>query len=89
MNIHLTPEIERLVETHVKSGRYSTADDVVLAALRLLESRDEDASQRKDKIREHIEEGWQSAQRGELVEGSESFDRFDADLEALEHIASQ
>jgi antitoxin ParD1/3/4 len=89
MNIHLTPEIERLVETHVKSGRYTTADDVVLAALRLLESRDEDASQRKNKVREHIKEGWQSARRGELVEGSELFDHFDADLEALEHTASK
>jgi predicted transcriptional regulator len=35
-------------------------------------------------VRRQIEEGWQSARRGELVDGDEVFDRVDAELEALE-----
>ena len=37
----------------------------------------------KDEIGEQIEEGWQSAKRGELVDGDEIFDRIDAELAAL------
>jgi len=42
---------------------------------------------RKDEIRRQIEEGWQSARRGEFVAGDEVFDRVDAELEALERSA--
>lgn len=56
-------------------------------ALRLLEQRDEVFPLRKDEIRQTIEEGWQSAQSGELVDGDEVFDRIDAELAALERTA--
>jgi predicted transcriptional regulator len=42
---------------------------------------------RKDEIRRQIEEGWQSARRGEFVDGDGVFDRVDAELEALERSA--
>jgi predicted transcriptional regulator len=42
---------------------------------------------RKDEIRRQIEEGWQSARRGEFVDGDEVFGRVDAELEALERSA--
>ena len=41
MNIHLTRELEQLVQTKVKSGRYNSAIEVIHEALRLLEQRDE------------------------------------------------
>ena len=87
MNVHLTPELERLVESKVTSGRYNSATDVVREALRLLEHRDEIFSHRKDEIREQIEEGWQSAKHGEVVDGDAVFDRIDAETEALERPA--
>lgn len=60
----LTPELEELVQTRVKSGRYNSANEVVQEALRLLEERDELFTLRKDEIRKHIEEGlrgWHNA----------------------------
>jgi antitoxin ParD1/3/4 len=84
MNVHLTPELEQLVQSKVKSGRYNSASEVVREALRLLEQRDEVFTVRKNEIRKQIEEGWQSAQRGEFVDGDEVFDRIDAELEAME-----
>ena len=84
MNVHLTPELEQLVQSRVKSGRYNSASEVVREALRLLEQRDEVFALRKDEMRRQIEEGWQSAGRGEFVDGDEVFDRVDAELEALE-----
>jgi predicted transcriptional regulator len=41
----------------------------------------------KEEIREQIEEGWQSARRGEFADGDEVFDRIDAELEAVERSA--
>jgi antitoxin ParD1/3/4 len=73
----------------VKSGRYNSASEVVREALRLLEQRDEVFTLRKDEIRRQIEEGWQSAGRGKLVDGDEVFDRVDAELEALERSAQK
>lgn len=87
MNVHLTPELEQFVHTRVKSGRYNSASEVVREALRLLEQRDEVFTLRKDEIRKQIEEGWQSAKRGEFVDGDEVFDRIDAELEVMERAA--
>ena len=87
MNVHLTPELEQLVQSKVKSGRYNSASEVVREALRLLEQRDEVFTLRKDEIRKQIEEGWQSAKHGEVVDGDAVFDRIDAETEALERPA--
>jgi antitoxin ParD1/3/4 len=75
------------LQSKVKSGRYNSASDVVREALRLLEQRDEVFTRRQEEIREQIEEGWQSAERGKLVDGDEVFDRIDAELEAMERSA--
>lgn len=40
MNISLTPELEQFVESTVKNGRYSSASEVVRAALQLLKERE-------------------------------------------------
>ena len=89
MNVHLTPELEQLIESKVKSGRYNSAHEVLREALQLLEQRDEVLTLRKDEIGKQIEEGWQSARRGELVDGDEVFARIDAELEAMERAASK
>jgi antitoxin ParD1/3/4 len=79
VNVHLTPELEDLVQSKVKSGRFNSASELVGEALRLL--------QRREEIRERIEEGWQSAKRGELVDGDEAFNRIDGELEVMERAA--
>jgi antitoxin ParD1/3/4 len=89
MNVHLTPELEQLVQSKVKSGRYNSASEVVREALRLLEQRDEVFTLRKDEIRKQIAEGWLSAKRGESVDGDDVFGRIDDEFEALERSASK
>ena len=84
MNVQLTPELQQMVQSRVSSSGYNSSSEVVLEALRLLEQRDKMLALHKDEIRMRIEEGWQSAQRNELVDGEEFFDRIDAELEAME-----
>jgi antitoxin ParD1/3/4 len=85
MNVHLTPELEQLVQTKVKSGRYNSASEVVREALRLLEERDQLTELRKEAIRQQIDQGWNSLRRGEGVDGEAFF----AELERKEQALSE
>jgi len=40
MNVSLTPELEEIVQSKVRSGRYRSASEVVREALRLMEAHD-------------------------------------------------
>jgi antitoxin ParD1/3/4 len=40
MSIALNPEQEKFIQEKLKSGKYKTADEVILEAFRLLEERD-------------------------------------------------
>ncbi|MEH2424865.1 MAG: type II toxin-antitoxin system ParD family antitoxin [Nostoc sp.] len=37
MNVSLTPELERFIQSQVESGKYSSSEEVILAAIKLLE----------------------------------------------------
>jgi antitoxin ParD1/3/4 len=41
MNVSLTPELEKFVQTKVESGRYNSASEVVREALRLLQDHEQ------------------------------------------------
>jgi antitoxin ParD1/3/4 len=84
MNVHLTDELERLVQSKVQSGRYNSASEVVREALRLLEERDELRAIRKDELRKRIAEGIEAVKAGRVQDGDEVFDRIDAELDQLE-----
>lgn len=84
MNVHLPQELEQLVQSKVKSGRYNSASDVVREALQLMEERDQMLVLRKDEIRKKIADGLDSLRRGEGLDGDVVFDRIEAELDILE-----
>lgn len=57
MNISLTSELEALVHSKVKSGRYLSSSEVVREALRLLEDRDKLQAMRLNELRGEIQKG--------------------------------
>jgi len=73
MNVHLTPKLESLVHSKVKTGRYNSASEVVREALRLFEDRDRIRKLQIRELRKKINEGWASLERGEGVDGGEFF----------------
>jgi len=73
MNVHLTPELESLVQHKVKTGRYNSASEVVREALRLFEERDRIRELHIRELRKKINEGWASLERGEGIGGEEFF----------------
>jgi antitoxin ParD1/3/4 len=71
--VHLTPELETLVQNKVKTGRYNSASEVVREALRLFEQRDRIRELQVQELRKKINEGWASLESGEGVDGEEFF----------------
>jgi antitoxin ParD1/3/4 len=67
MNVSLTPELERLVQDKVRSGRYLSASEVVREALRLLEDQDRLREMRLEELRREIAIGLEQAERKEVA----------------------
>lgn len=84
MNVDLTPELERMVQSRVRTGRYNSVSEVIREALRLLEERDELKALRKEEIKKKIADGLESLRRGQGLDGEATFDRMEAELDELE-----
>ena len=74
MNVSLTPELEALIQERVRSGRYTSASEVVREALRLLEDRDELQRLRLAELRSQVAAGLESLDRGQARDGDEVID---------------
>jgi antitoxin ParD1/3/4 len=81
MNVHLTPELEQLVQTKVQSGRYSSASEVVREALRLMEQRDELRAIQIQELRSRMDCALAESARGEGADGEEFMQGLIEDLE--------
>ncbi len=77
MNISLTPELESFVDSWVASGRYPSASEVVRAALRLLETAEQERETALAEVRQKIQLGLDQIQRGEVFDGEAVFDELD------------
>jgi len=57
MNVSLTPRLEEMVQEHVRSGRYSSASEVIRAALRLLEDHEREQAIRFEQLKADVQKG--------------------------------
>ncbi len=60
MNIRLTPHLEEMIHERINAGSYSSANEVVHEALRLLELEDRLPSLKLRRLRQDIREGLDS-----------------------------
>ena len=56
-NVSLTKELDRFVNSRIKSGRYESASEVVRAALRTLEREEREYEEKLAALRKAIDEG--------------------------------
>lgn len=73
MNISLTRQLQKFIQDRIKSGRYTSASEVVREGLRLMQEREEERAAAIQSIRQKIEQGIAAADRGELIDGAEVF----------------
>jgi antitoxin ParD1/3/4 len=71
MSLSLTPETERRIAEQLQKGRYQSADEVIVAALALLDERE----RRLAELRQQIEVGAEQIDRGQVTDGEVVFDR--------------
>ncbi len=69
MNVHLTPELEQVVQAKVQSGRYNSASEVVREALRIMEQRDEVRSIQLQELRNRMDRALAESARGAGTDG--------------------
>ena len=86
MNVSLTEEQERYIAAKVATGRYRSAAEVVREALRCLMDREDDERRRaqawREEVRRKIDEGFEEALRGELLDGEQVLERLRRAIES-------
>ena len=88
MNVSLTPEIEQFIQSQVESGKYTSADEVILAALRAFEERERIYKGRFEELRQYILVGVEASERGEVVDGEIVFSQLQQKLQQRREQAS-
>lgn len=73
MNVSLTPELEQFIQSQVESGQYTSADEVIMASIKLLEERERIYKGRFEELRKEIMIGIEASERGEVVDGETVF----------------
>jgi len=68
VNVSLTPELDKFVNTKVESGRYTSASEVVREALRLLEEHERARAAQLAAFSREMGSRLASLDRGEFVE---------------------
>lgn len=82
MNVTIPKSLEALVREKVEQGRYSTEDEVVADALRLMQARDEAAQLKRARLQDAIDRGYEDVAAGRLVtlENEDQIDAFFREL---------
>ena len=82
MDVTIPKSLEALVRRKVDEGHYSTEDEVVADALRLMQARDEAARIRRARLQDAIERGYDDVGAGRVIrlEIDDQIDDFFADL---------
>ncbi|RCJ38665.1 CopG family transcriptional regulator [Nostoc minutum NIES-26] len=66
MNVSLTPELEKWVQSKVESGMYTSASEVIREGLRLLKEQDALKAIRLAELRREIQQGIDSGESTQL-----------------------
>lgn len=78
MTIELKPETEALIQQDLERGPYQTVADFVEQAVAMLHEQEVWLAENRAEIALQIEEGYASAQRGELIEEEQVRVRMDS-----------
>ena len=63
------PDLETLINKRLSSGGYTNAEDVLRRALEAQDAEESWTDEERRALSAHIEEGFQQAERGDLIDG--------------------
>ncbi|MDT9198713.1 type II toxin-antitoxin system ParD family antitoxin [Limnospira fusiformis KN01] len=85
MNISLSSEIEQFLESLVESGKYPSAEDAIVAGIRLLADRERIYQRRFEELQREIMVGVAASEGGEVVDGETVFCQLQQKLQQRGH----
>ena len=74
MNIDISEQNQQHIRQKIKSGRYSSPDDVIARALQLLDEHDKELELELADMRAKVQKGVEQADAGQLIPASQVFD---------------
>jgi antitoxin ParD1/3/4 len=72
MQFTLPPDLEALVQKRLASGAFATPEEVLRRALEAQDAEESWTQEERLALSAHIEEGFQQAERGELIDGDKA-----------------
>jgi antitoxin ParD1/3/4 len=88
MQIVLPPEVEAMVQRQVASGKYTSALEVILAGVKLLEQQEDICQGRLQDLQREARIGWEASLQGKVVDGPTAMAQIRVNLRSR-HGASQ
>jgi Arc/MetJ-type ribon-helix-helix transcriptional regulator len=73
MNLSLDPDVQKLIDDRVRSGKYATPEDVVAAALATLVHQERQGDFAPGELDELLAEGEQSLKHEEPLDGEQAY----------------
>ena len=71
MQLNVPPDLETLINKRFSSGCYESVEDVLRRALEAQDAEESWTDEERRALSAHIEEGYQQAERGELIDGEQ------------------
>jgi Arc/MetJ-type ribon-helix-helix transcriptional regulator len=72
MQLNLPPDLETLINKRLSSGAYASPEDVLRRALQAQDAEESWTDEERLLLSAHIEEGYQQAKRGELIDSAQA-----------------
>jgi putative addiction module CopG family antidote len=72
IQLNLPPDLETLINKRLSSGAYTNAEDVLRRALEAQDAKESWTDEERRALSAHIEEGYQQAERGELIDSAQA-----------------
>ncbi|HEY6347452.1 MAG TPA: hypothetical protein VIY49_38680 [Bryobacteraceae bacterium] len=72
MQLNLPDDLQRLIDKRISSGAYANAEDVLRRALEAQDAEESWTDEERRALSAHIEEGYQQAERRELIDGTQA-----------------
>jgi len=72
MQLNVPPDLEALINKRLSSGGYESVEDVLRRALEAQDAEESWTEEERRALSAHIEEGYQQAESGELIDGAQA-----------------
>jgi antitoxin ParD1/3/4 len=72
MQLNVPPDLETLINKRLSAGGYANAEDVLRRSLEAQDAEESWTDDERFALSTHIEEGFQRAERGELIDGAQA-----------------